>query len=137
MHDRISFVNKKTSMVQQNARHVILDIYFKSFPSALEDLNQWREIGRKVLGRTGFNVHNEQFHKFEPQGASGFWLLSESHLSFHTWPEKKYVFVDLFSCGDHEKTELAADLMHEIFEKLGGTVRNKNIFKRGFLFEES
>ena len=29
-------------------------------------------------------------HKFEPQGVTGYALLEESHISIHTWPEKKY-----------------------------------------------
>lgn len=123
-------------MTQQNAQHVMFEVYFEDYPNELEDLKKWEEIGRKVLSRGNFEVHHERLHKFNPQGASGFWLLSESHLSFHTWPEKKHVFIDLFSCGCNEKTQSAANLMHEIFEQMGGTVLNKNTLKRGFLFKE-
>ena len=123
-------------MTQQNALHVMFEVYFENYPNELEDLKKWEEIGRKVLGEGSFKVHHEKLHKFNPQGASGFWLLSESHLSFHTWPEKKYVFIDLFSCGCHEKTQSAVSLMHKIFEQMGGTVLNRGILKRGFLFEK-
>lgn len=31
-------------------------------------------------------------------GFSGFVMIAESHISFHTFPERNFVFVDLFSC---------------------------------------
>lgn len=33
-------------------------------------------------------------------GISLIFLLAESHISIHTWPEKKYAAVDIFMCGD-------------------------------------
>jgi S-adenosylmethionine decarboxylase len=39
------------------------------------------------------------FHEFPgPGGVSGFLLLSESHLSCHTFPEKRYAAFDLYCC---------------------------------------
>ncbi|MCA2976699.1 MAG: adenosylmethionine decarboxylase [Myxococcaceae bacterium] len=38
-------------------------------------------------------------HRFEPQGASVVVLVAESHLSVHTWPERRYAAVDLLTCG--------------------------------------
>ena len=31
-------------------------------------------------------------------GISGFVMIAESHISIHTFPEKDYVFIDVFSC---------------------------------------
>ncbi len=33
-------------------------------------------------------------------GISGFVLIAESHISVHTFPERGYVWVDIFSCKD-------------------------------------
>lgn len=38
--------------------------------------------------------------QFSPQGVSCVVLISQSHLTIHTWPEVAYAAVDLFSCGD-------------------------------------
>lgn len=38
-------------------------------------------------------------HQFSPQGVTALGLLSESHISIHTWPEHGYVAVDIFTCG--------------------------------------
>ena len=41
-----------------------------------------------------------KYNQFEPQGVSIVFLLSESHLSLHTWPENGKISLDLFSCND-------------------------------------
>ena len=38
-------------------------------------------------------------YKFEPQGFTLVALLAESHISFHTFPEKEIVSFDFFTCG--------------------------------------
>ena len=47
------------------------------------------------------------FHRFRPTGVSGVVVISESHLSVHTWPEAGYVALDIFTCGDRAKPEAA------------------------------
>lgn len=47
------------------------------------------------------------FHRFRPMGVSGVVVISESHLSVHTWPEVGYVALDIFTCGDRAKPEAA------------------------------
>ena len=47
------------------------------------------------------------FHRFRPMGVSGVVVISESHLSVHTWPEAGYVALDIFTCGDRAKPEAA------------------------------
>ena len=48
------------------------------------------------------------FHEFSPFGVSGMVVIAESHLSIHTWPEYGYAAVDVFTCGDLIKPEVAA-----------------------------
>ncbi|TMI73341.1 MAG: adenosylmethionine decarboxylase, partial [Bacillati bacterium ANGP1] len=40
-------------------------------------------------------------------GVSGVVVISESHMSLHTWPEVGYVALDIFTCGDTAKPEKA------------------------------
>ncbi len=47
------------------------------------------------------------FHRFNPTGVSGVVVISESHLSVHTWPDLGYVALDIFTCGDQTKPEAA------------------------------
>jgi S-adenosylmethionine decarboxylase len=42
-------------------------------------------------------------------------VIAESHLSIHTWPEHRYAAVDIFSCGDVLKPEVAANYLVDQF----------------------
>ncbi|MFH2105984.1 MAG: adenosylmethionine decarboxylase [Candidatus Micrarchaeota archaeon] len=47
----------------------------------------------------GFTVLKAECYKFSPQGVTAIVLLSESHISIHTWPEHNYAGLDIFTCG--------------------------------------
>jgi len=59
---------------------------------------------------------NKTSHKFTPQGVTGLYLLSTSHASYHTYPENKRIFIDLFSCGDKNKTRMAINYIIKQFK---------------------
>lgn len=44
----------------------------------------------------------------EDSGISGFVLIAESHISIHTYPEKAYLSLDIFSCKDFDHHKAAA-----------------------------
>ena len=50
-------------------------------------------------------------NKFEPYGVTAIALLSESHISIHTWPESNYAAVDIFTCGANMHPELASNFL--------------------------
>ena len=52
-----------------------------------------------LLGLSGFDILNFQEHYFEPQGYTALWLLGESHLAIHTFPEEKKSYIELASCN--------------------------------------
>ncbi len=55
-------------------------------------------------------------HTFSPHGVTGVAVLSESHLSVHTWPEHGYMAADVFTCGETTKPRAAADVLRRYFE---------------------
>jgi S-adenosylmethionine decarboxylase len=70
------------------------------------------------------------FHEFNPFGISGMVIIAESHLSIHTWPEYGYAAVDIFTCGDLLKPEVAAQALIESFESQSPSLVE---MKRGIL----
>lgn len=49
----------------------------------------------------GATVLNVNLHHFgEGMGVTGVVMLSESHLSIHSWPEFHYAAIDVFVCGE-------------------------------------
>ncbi|MDI3298389.1 MAG: S-adenosylmethionine decarboxylase [Bacillota bacterium] len=54
----------------------------------------------------------------EDDGASVLALilpLAESHLAVHTWPERRYVSIDLYTCGDDKAAFRAATALADSF----------------------
>ena len=52
------------------------------------------------LNKTSLTLLDISSHKFNPQGVTIVALLSESHISIHTWPEEGSAALDVFTCGD-------------------------------------
>ncbi len=46
----------------------------------------------------------------EDGGVSGFVLIAESHISIHTFPKRKYVNIDVFSCKEFDTQKALDDL---------------------------
>ena len=56
---------------------------------------------RNAAHDAGATVLHAHFHRFKTSGGiSGVVVLAESHISIHTWPERAFVAIDIFMCGD-------------------------------------
>lgn len=79
-------------------QHCTLEIYgVKS--ELLDDLCFIDDVMRKAAIVSGATILDSVFHKFNPQGVTLILLLSESHVSIHTWPEKGCAAIDIYTCG--------------------------------------
>ena len=83
-------------MVKKVGEHVTLDIigtkkeYEPSF---------YESLVHKIAKKAKVTVLNIAKYKFEPQGFTLVALLAESHISFHTYPEKGIISFDFYTCG--------------------------------------
>lgn len=75
------------------------------------DPENYERIIRNAVEQSGATLISFQQHEFQPQGYTGIALLAESHLSIHTWPEKQFVAIDYFTCGDREPCETALEIL--------------------------
>jgi len=66
----------------------------------------------------------------EDWGLSGFVLIAESHISIHTFPEKGYLSIDVFSCKDFD-VQTAVDFATKVF---GIASQEVKIVDRGLEF---
>ena len=76
--------------------HVTLDIVGNSEDYGAEF---YEKIIHKIAKLAKVSVLNISKFKFEPQGFTILALLAESHISFHTFPEKGVISFDFFTCG--------------------------------------
>jgi S-adenosylmethionine decarboxylase len=69
----------------------------------------------------------------EDWGVSGFVLIAESHISIHTFPDRAYLSLDIFSCKDFDHQQ-AVDYVTELF---GITRHERNLLDRGLEFPKN
>ena len=59
----------------------------------------YEKIFKKIAQAAKVEIVNISKYVFTPQGVTLLCLLKESHMSFHTFPEKGIVSFDFFTCG--------------------------------------
>lgn len=98
-------------------RHVIAELWGCN----VEKLNNMSFIEQVFVDaalKAGAEVREVAFHKFAPHGVSGVVIISESHLTIHSFPEHGYASIDVYTCGDRIDPNVASNY---IAEALGAT----------------
>ena len=106
---------------------VILDLY-ECETSHLDDLPWVEETLVNAARVAGATIVQAVFHKFAPWGISGVVVISESHLAIHIWPENRYAAVDIFTCGESVRIDVASAFLKRAFRARRSVKRS---FTRG------
>ncbi|HCP08204.1 MAG TPA: adenosylmethionine decarboxylase [Candidatus Moranbacteria bacterium] len=85
-------------------------------PAILKDLVKARTALVSAAKEAKATIVDISFHEFSPYGISGVVIIAESHLTIHTWPEYLYAAVDIFTCGELIKPEIATEFIIKAFE---------------------
>ncbi len=115
--------------------HLIGDLYgcqLGSFVQKEEDLAPLVKLLAEYIVSSGLTVLGEVSYFFGPGAVTLSYILAESHLSFHTWPENDYVSLDVFTCNlEKDNTAATEDVFNyccrEIFH---ATDDNKQVIYR-------
>ena len=92
--------------------HLIVDLFGARRLDDLEHIKRTLKRCVEVAGATLLHIH---LHHFTPNGGvSGVAVLSESHISIHSWPEADYAALDVFMCGDAQPQK-CIDILREAF----------------------
>ncbi len=110
--DRKDFFNERDG-VRFAGTHLIIDLFGAR---KLDDLKHVERTLKRCVEAAGATLLHIHLHHFTPNGGvSGVAVLSESHISIHSWPEADYAALDVFMCGD-AKPHLAIGVLKEAFE---------------------
>ena len=92
--------------------HITLDIIgtTKEYDPSL-----FEKVINDIAKAANVTILNISKYKFEPQGFTILALLAESHISFHTFPEKGIISFDFFTCGKI-RPSVAIDIVKKNFE---------------------
>ena len=86
--------------VTTQGTHLLCEWYDCDFSApVLHRASTLRLLCRRATVESGLNIVGDVFHQFAPQGVTGTVLLAESHLAIHTWPEEKFVTLDVYVCN--------------------------------------
>jgi S-adenosylmethionine/arginine decarboxylase-like enzyme len=85
-----------------------MELYGRQFTILLERCDEAALADVNVLIRElflaceqgGLNIVSHLAHEFRPFGMTALFVLSQSHLAVHTWPEHRAVLLTLFVCQE-------------------------------------
>lgn len=98
------------------AKQLVADFY-ECGDFALNDISYLRNVARKIVDSIDSIIVNESYHQFQPVGITYMAIIAKSHIAIHTWPEKKTIALDLFSCEE----DLPTSFLDEIKSDFGAS----------------
>jgi S-adenosylmethionine decarboxylase len=118
--------------VKTSGKHMICDIKNIKNVKLLNSVADVAGLFDWICDNYGFTVLQKIEHRFEPQGFSLLYLLSESHLSIHTFPEKNYVAIDLYTCKQYCDNSVYMEIYHLFIHMFKADKGNPVIIDRYF-----
>jgi S-adenosylmethionine/arginine decarboxylase-like enzyme len=97
-----------------SGKHMICDIKGIKNLNKLNSCEDLIFLLRKICKKHNFGIIKELSHEFIPIGHSILFLLSESHISIHSFPEKKHLSFDLYTCREYDNDNEYNEIYHEI-----------------------
>ncbi|CCQ97257.1 S-adenosylmethionine decarboxylase proenzyme [[Clostridium] ultunense Esp] len=96
-------------------RHVAIDTWGVDY-TLLNDAEWLKHQLVEAAEMAGATVLGVQERQFEPQGATVLVMLSESHISIHTYPEKGFAALDCYTCGETVDPQVAIDYLVSVLK---------------------
>jgi S-adenosylmethionine decarboxylase len=100
---------------QTYGRHILADVWGVEF-DRINNLEFLKEHMSKAAEKCGAKILGIEYEAFQPCGVTVLILLSESHLSIHTYPEKGFAAIDGYTCGERVDPEVAVRYLLSVLE---------------------
>ena len=119
---------------ESSGKHMICDFKGIKNNNLLNNMDQLNTVLKQICIDNDFQILNEMQYKFEPIGCSILFLLSESHLSIHTFPEKKHMSFDIYTCRQYKDNAVYNEIFQYLINILDadGTSSTRRIVDRYF-----
>ena len=85
------------------------------------------KITQDLINGLDLNVVKKISHVFHPKGTTLAFILSESHLLIHTWPESGLVHIDLVTCSHPSEKEFENSLKVAFSEQKVKSIEIKSV----------
>jgi S-adenosylmethionine decarboxylase proenzyme len=94
--------------------HYIVE-FLECDPERIATVDAVRPILEEAVRKSRATPVHWAFHQFEPWGMSATVLITESHICLHSWPDRRYMSADLFTCGLKMCPDKAIEVMQRGF----------------------
>jgi S-adenosylmethionine decarboxylase len=103
---------------ESSGKHMICDFKGIQNTDLLNSCDDLNLLLKQICIENEFQVLNEILYKFEPIGCSIILLLSESHISIHTFPEKNHMSFDIYTCRQYTDDTVYKSIYGVLLDKL-------------------
>lgn len=119
---------------ESSGKHMICDFKGIKNEEVLNSVEKLNTVLKQICIDNEFQILNEMQYKFEPIGCSILFLLSESHLSIHTFPEKNHMSFDIYTCRQYKDNTVYNEIYQYLINILDadGTSSTRRIVDRYF-----
>jgi S-adenosylmethionine decarboxylase proenzyme len=116
-----------------SGKHMICDIYDIKNNELLTNKYLLSNMLKNICFKNNFDILKEVDYSFEPIGCTILFLLSESHISIHTFPEKKYISFDIYTCRQYKDNKEYIEIYNFLISNLNASLDSEyKIFNRNF-----
>lgn len=122
------FSNNKNS----SGKHMICDLKDIKNLELLKNNNKIKRLLNDICEKYNYTILNRIEHIFEPEGITILYLLSESHISIHTFPERNYAALDIYTCRNYENNDIYEEIYEYIIKEFKAEKENPIIIDRTF-----
>jgi S-adenosylmethionine decarboxylase len=98
-------------------RELIVDVEDIENFCVLETINGVKPLMEKIIKGCNLNVVSQCEYQFSPIGATMLHLLTESHLTIHTYVNERSCSINLYTCNPNTDFQEALNIIYTYFNK--------------------
>jgi S-adenosylmethionine decarboxylase len=95
-------------------KHMICDLTNIRNLHRLESMESMHLLLEDICNKYDFTILQKTQHTFSPQGITILYMLSESHISIHTFPEQQYLAFDIYTCRHYEDDSIYMEIYNKL-----------------------
>ena len=118
---------------EYSGKHMMCDFKNIKNTGLLKNCDELRNLLLQICSRYNFTILSKSEHIFTPIGCTILFLLSESHISIHTFPEKQHIAFDIYTCRQYKDDTEYKEIFDYLIERLDASREsNCSIINRNF-----
>jgi S-adenosylmethionine decarboxylase proenzyme len=112
---------------KSSGKHMICDFKGIKNTNLLNNINELDNLLKDICQNYDFQILNEVQYNFQPIGCSILFLLSESHISIHTFPERNHMSFDIYTCRQYDNDNDYNNIFNFLINKLEASIESKQV----------